>query len=160
RVRVSAQLVSVAEGSRLWSERYDRELADVFAVQDDIASAIADALQVTLSAASSPRRQHTPSLPAYDNYLKALHDSDKWTPQSLAQSRSYLERAIAMDPKFALAHAELAHVFHRLAIYGLMAPREALPIVRDEAARALAIDPALPEGLAMLGTVAAMFDYD
>ena len=65
-----------------------------------------------------------------------------------------------LDPKFALAHAELANVFHRLAIYGLMPPREALPLVREEAARALAIDPSLPEGHAMLGTVAAMFDYD
>jgi len=159
RVRVSAQLIAAADGSRLWSERYDRELADVFAVQDEIAAAIADALQITLSASTRPRR-YTPNLPAYDNYLKALHDSEKWTPQSLAQSRSYLERASALDPEFALAHAELANVFHRLAIYGLMPPREALRLVREQAARALAIDPSLPEGHAMLGTVAAMFDYD
>ena len=132
----------------------------MFAVQDEIAAAITAAFQVTLSAASTPLRQHTPNLPAYENYLKALHDSQRWTPESLAQARACLARAIMLDPQFARAHAELGHVFHRLAIYGLMPPREALPLMRQEVRKALAIDPSLPEGHAMLGTVAAMFDYD
>ena len=160
RIRVTAQLVTAADGSHLWSERYDRELADVFAVQDEIAAAITAAFQVTLSRASQPLRQYTPNLPAYENYLRALHDSQRWTPESLARARASLARAISLDPQFALAHAEHGHVFHRLAIYGLMAPREALPLMRQEVRKALAIDPSLPEGHAMLGTVAAMFDYD
>ena len=160
RIRVTVQLITAADGSHLWSERYDRELADVFAVQDEIAIAITAAFQVTLSAASTPLRQHTPNLPAYENYLRALHDSQRWTPESLARARASLARAITLDPQFALPHAELGHVFHRLAIYGLMAPREALPLMRQEVRKALAIDPSLPEGHAMLGTVAAMFDYD
>jgi serine/threonine protein kinase/Tfp pilus assembly protein PilF len=160
RIRVTAQLIDAADGSHVWSERYDRELADVFAVQDEIATAITAAFQVTLSAASTPLRQHTPNLPAYENYLRALHDSQRWTPESLERARACLARAITLDPQFALAHSELGHVFHRLAIYGLMAPRDALPLMRQEVRKALAIDPSLPEGHAMLGTVAAMFDYD
>jgi len=156
RIRVTAQLITAADGSHLWSERYDRELADVFAVQDEIAAAITQALHVKLS----PRRRHTPSLPAYEQYLKALFYAQRWTPDSLEVAKGCLERAIALDPLFALAHAELGHLFHRYAIYGLMPPREALPRVRAEARRALAIDPNLAEGHAMLGTVSAMFDFD
>ncbi len=156
RIRVTAQLITAADGSHLWSERYDRELADVFAVQDEIAAAITGALHVKLS----PRRRHTPSLPAYEQYLKALFYAQRWTPDSLAIAKECFEQAIALDPLFALAHAELGHLFHRYAIYGLMPPREALPRVRAEARRALAIDPNLAEGHAMLGTVSAMFDFD
>ncbi len=160
RIRVTAQLINAADGSQVWSERYDRELADVFAVQDEIAAAITAAFQVTLSSSTTPVRHHTPNYPAYENYLRARHESQRWTPESLGRAQTCLARAIALDPEFALAHAELGHVFHRLAIYGLMPPREALPLMRQEVRKALAIDPSLPEGQAMLGTVAAMFDYD
>ena len=68
RIRVTAQLITAADGSHLWSERYDRELADVFAVQDEIATAITGALQVTLSA-SMPVRRRAPNLQAYEHYL-------------------------------------------------------------------------------------------
>ena len=123
RIRVTAQLITAADGSHLWSERYDRELADVFAVQDEIAAAITGALHVKLS----PRRRHTPSLPAYEQYLKALFYAQRWTPDSLAIAKECFEQAIALDPLFALAHAELGHLFHRYAIYGLMPPRDGTP---------------------------------
>jgi serine/threonine-protein kinase len=160
RIRVAAQLITAADGSHLWSERYDRELADVFAVQDEIAAAITGALQVTLAGASAPARQHTPPLPAYEHYLKGRYHYERWTPESMARGQEHFERAIALDPQFALAHAEFGHLFHRLAIYGLMPPREALSLMRREARRALEIDSGLAEGHAMLGAAAAMFDYD
>ena len=154
-----AQLIAAADGTHVWSERYDRELADVFAVQDEIAAAITGALRLTLSPASALPRRHTPSLLAYDQYLKALHLSDATTPQTMVRAREHFERAIALDPQFALAHAEFAHLYHLLAIYGVMAPLEAMPLMREHTRRALEIDPSLPEGRAMLGTV-AMFDFD
>src|SRR5204863_10207447 len=80
RIRVTAQLIAAADGSHLWSERYDREMADVFAVQDEIATAIATALKVTLSGTSTPLRRHNPNLPSYEHYLKALYYAGKWTP--------------------------------------------------------------------------------
>src|SRR5688572_5235444 len=158
RVRVMAQLIDSADGTHIWSERYDRELADVFAVQDEIAAAITSALQVTL-AGNLPSRRHTPGLPAYDEYLKALHLSDARTPQTLFNAREYLDRAIALDPQFALAHAEYGHLYHQMAVYGVMPRLDAIPRMRRHTHRALEIDPSLPEGRAMLGTV-AMFDFD
>jgi eukaryotic-like serine/threonine-protein kinase len=159
RIRVMAQLIEAADGTHIWSERYDRELADVFAVQDEIAAAITSALQVTLSPTSVRPRQHTPGLPAYDQYLKALHLSDARTPQTMLQAREYFERAIALDPQFALAHAEYGHLYHQMGVYGVMTPLDAMPLMRRQTNRALELDPSLPEGRAMLGTV-AMFDFD
>jgi TolB-like protein len=158
RIRVMAQLIEAADGTHIWSERYDREMADVFAVQDEIAAAITAAMRVTLSANSSTRR-HTPGLPAYDQYLKALHLSDARTPQTWLNAREYFDRAIALDPQFALAHAEYGHLYHQMGVYGVMTPLDAMPLMRRQTNRALELDPSLPEGRAMLGTV-AMFDFD
>jgi serine/threonine-protein kinase len=158
RIRVTAQLIDASDGAHLWSERYDRELADVFAVQDEIAAAITTALQVTLSG-PSPRRRHTPSLPAYDHYLKALHLAEGRTPETLMQAREHFERAIALDPQFALAYAEYGHLYHHMAGYGVMSRLEALPLMRQHTRSSIELDPSLPEGRAMLGTV-AMFDFD
>ena len=160
RIRVTAQLINAADGYHLWSERYDRELADVFAVQDEIASAIAKALQVKLAGESVGRRRYTPSLPCYEAYLRALHESQKLTPDAMARSKEWYERAIALDPGFALAHSMFGFHFAQLANYGLLPAHEAMPLVRSEARKALAIDPSLPEGHATLGLVAGLYDYD
>jgi TolB-like protein len=160
RIRVMAQLITAVDGSHLWSERYDRQLADVFAVQDEIAAAITGALQVTLSAPSPPGQRHTPDVQAYEHHLKALYDVQRRTPESMARAQKHFERAIELDPRFALAHAEFGLLFGQIAGYGVMPPRDALPLMREQARQALAIDPSLPEGHAALGTVAAWFDYD
>jgi TolB-like protein/Flp pilus assembly protein TadD len=158
RIRVTAQLINAADGYHLWSQRFDRELADVFAVQDEIAAAIADALQVTLAGAG--RRGYTPSLAGYEAYLKALHESRTLTSEGLARSRAWFEQAIALDPQFALAHSRFAFHFAQLANYGLMPANDAMPLVSAEAAKALEVDPTLAEGHAMLGLVAAVYEYD
>jgi serine/threonine-protein kinase len=158
RIRVSAQLINAADGYHLWSQRFDRELADVFAVQDEIAAAIAEALQVTL--AGGGRRTYTPSLAAYEAYLKAIHESRALTSEGLARSKTWFEQAIALEPRFALAHSAFAFQYAQLANYGLMPAGDAMPLVSAEAQRALDIDPSLAEGHAMLGLVAAIYDYD
>ena len=160
RVRVTAQLISASDGSHSWSERYDRQLEDVFALQDEIAAAITAALQVTLTAPSVPGRRYTPNLQAYEHYLKALYDSSRRTPDSMARAQKHFERAIDLDPQFAAAHAQLGNLFGQIGGYGVMPPAEALPLMREEARRALTVDPLLPDGHAMLGTVAAWFDFD
>jgi tetratricopeptide (TPR) repeat protein len=78
----------------------------------------------------------------------------------MARAQEHFQRAIELDPEFALAHAEFAHLFHTLALFGVMPPRTALPLMRQQARRALDIDPALPDGHAMLGIAAALFEYD
>jgi len=160
RIRVTAQLITATDGSHVWSQRYDRELADVFAVQDEIAAAITGALHVRLSAGATPGRRHRPTLPAYEHYLRGVYDAQQITPESLARARKHFERAIELDAAFALAYAGLGHVFHRLAVYGLMPPRDALPLMQNEGRRALAKEPSLREGHAVLGASAALLDYD
>ena len=90
----------------------------MFAIQDDIAQAIASALQTKLSVAPAVLRRYTPNLPAYDAYLKALHDMGHRTPELLAPAREWLEQAIALDPQFALAHSTLGFYYLRQAIPG------------------------------------------
>jgi serine/threonine-protein kinase len=160
RIRVMAQLVNAEDGYHLWSERFDRELADVFAIQDEIAQAIGAALQVKLSGRSAALRRYTPNLPAYESYLKALHSLGSVEPGKLARSKEWLEQAIALDPGFALAHSALGHYFLRQAVPGLLPAHEAMPQVRQAARRALAIDPSQSEAHVLLSAVAALYDYD
>jgi len=160
RLRITAQLIHAADGSHLWSERYDRELTDVFAIQDEIAQAITAALKLTLSI-SVVQQRYQPNLPAYEAFLRARHQWAKLTPESMARSKEHYEEAIALDPKFALAHIGLADYFLMLASgSALMPAHDAMPLIRLGAQRALAIDPLLPEAQAMLGIVAGVYDYD
>ncbi len=118
RIRVMAQLITAADGSHLWSERYDRDLTDIFAVQDEIAAAIAGALQVTSTKSTAlQRRRHAQASPAYEAYiLRARHYQWRTTPVSLARSKECYEQAIALDPKSALAYVDLATILRRVRI--------------------------------------------
>ncbi len=161
RLRVTAQLIHAADGTHLWSQRYDREMTDVFAVQDEIAVAITGALQAKLALAPGERHRYAPSLPAYEAYLKARHHWAKQTRESLARSKECYEYAIALDPKFALAHVGLAEYWLLLAGgAGLVPAHIGMPLIRGAARRAQEIDPLLPEAHGMLGVVAAVYDYD
>jgi TolB-like protein len=160
RIRVSTQLINAADGYHLWSERYDAEMADVFAVQDEIASAIAGALKLTLSADLAEVRRHTPSLPAFEALLKGRHLQFDGTPEGLERSKEYFELAISLDPEYALAHAALAGYFWGLAFNGLRPAREVMAFAREELLRALELDPSLPEAQASLAVGAAAYDYD
>ena len=161
RIRVTAQLINAADGYHLWSERYDRELTDVFAVQDDIAAAIAQALQVKLTPETAPHRKYTPALPAFEALLRARHVYYKFpTRESLEQAREFYEQAIQLDPHYALPHSELGFYLLALAGFGVHPARELMPRVRALVQKALDIDPVLHEAHAILGIVAAVFDYD
>ncbi len=157
RVRVTAQLILARDGTHLWSQRYDRELADIFAVQDDIAAAIAGALKLKLSLAPERRM---PSLPAYEAYLRYRYYQWRFTPEDSQRSRECLEQALALDPDFALPYVGLADYHLALAAVGAARSLEAMPKARALAMRALEIDPDLPEAHAMLGIVAGVLDFD
>jgi TolB-like protein/predicted Ser/Thr protein kinase len=161
RIRVTAQLIDAADGYHLWSERYDRDMEDVFAVQDEIAAAIAGALKVKLASQSTAARQYTPNLQAYEAYLRARYYFGRMIPESIAQSREYAEQSITLDPGYAQPHVLLADCFLGLSAgWGLLPAREGMPAVREEARRALEIDPSLAEAHALLGIVSAIYDYD
>ena len=159
RIRVTAQLITAADGSHLWSERYDREMADVFAVQDEISAAISGALQVKLSPAAAAKPRYTPKLPAYEALLKAKHFHWKVTAESMEQAKVFYEQAIALDPQYALAQATYADYLFGRTTLGMTRPREAAPVVRALALRALELDPSLPEAHSTLGLLAAHFDF-
>jgi TolB-like protein/predicted Ser/Thr protein kinase len=147
RLRVTAQLIEAEKGSHLWSQRYDREMTDVFAVQDEIAAAITEALQVKLSVAPAALRRYTPDPLAYEAYLKARHHWAKGTRESLARSKECYEEAIALDPGFALAYIGLADYFLLLTgAAGLMPSHQAMPLIRAGAQKALELDRSFAAG--------------
>jgi eukaryotic-like serine/threonine-protein kinase len=160
RIRVTAQLIAAADGSHLLSERYDRELADVFAMQDDIAAAITAALRIKLSPRAARPERYTPTVPAYEAFLKARYHEARVTPDSLDRSRQYYEQAIALDAGFALAHVGLAYYYMLLTNFGRSAAHTVVPAMREEIRRALAIDPALPDAHIMSAYIAGFYDLD
>jgi len=150
RIRVSAQLTSAGDGLVLWSQSYDRELKDVFAVQDEIAHAIADALQVTYAGGGGAVRGPI-DLEAYDLYLKGLYFYRRRTSTSLTQSLASLEQAVTRDSTFAAAHAALAMTLLTLPYNSLTPMGQVLPEARAAAQRAARLDPASAEAHTALG---------
>jgi serine/threonine-protein kinase len=158
RLRVTAQLIAAHDGSHVWSKRYDRELADVFAIQDEIAQAIAVNLHETFGGGFGVRPRPPQSLAAYEALLRAHYEA--YGTADYGRSLASLEEAIAMDPEFALAHSGLgSHFLIRLTGQSMPA-HEAAPLARRHAQRALEIDATLPEAHSVLGCIAAMYDYD
>jgi TolB-like protein/predicted Ser/Thr protein kinase len=157
RIRVTAQLITASDGSHLWAERYDRQLEDLFALQDEIAAAIASELEIKFAPASAgPRRQ--PNLQAYEAYLRYRQYQWAFTPEGLQRSRECLEQAITIDPEFALPYTGLADHYFASSVLGNAA--ELLPRARSLAERALDLDPDLPEARGMLGALAGVLKRD
>jgi TolB-like protein/Flp pilus assembly protein TadD len=160
RLRVSAQLIHAADGTHLWSQRFDRELTDVFAVQDEIAAAIAGALKVKLTGKATAERPHQPNLPAYEAFLKGRHQSYKVSPESYARAEDYFKQAIALDPLWADPHSALGFQYFVLGFFGLRPVNEMVRLARTEAREALELLPAEPMAHVLLGAIAALIDYD
>ena len=160
RIRVSAQLIDASDGSHLWSERYDRELTDVFELQDEIAAAIAGALQAKLAPKPAVAERYRPNLAAYEAYLKGQHHIVTFNPALIARAREYYEQAISLDPNFSLAYSGLARWYAGQAVLALRPASEAMPQVQAWAQKALEIDPSLAEAHTFLALKAFCFDYD
>jgi serine/threonine protein kinase/tetratricopeptide (TPR) repeat protein len=160
RVRIMAQLINVDSGYHLWSERYDRELKDIFEVQDDIARAIADRLKVTLKAARQPSvKAGTSNLEAYQLYLKGrelLYRRGLY----MKQARQCFEQAVALDPKYALAWSGLADVYCMQGLFGFEPPDTAMPQARKAAVQAVALEPMLAEAHCSMACVYALYDWE
>jgi serine/threonine protein kinase/Tfp pilus assembly protein PilF len=154
RLRVTAQLINASDGYHLWSQVYDRQKAEVFAIQDDIAGAITKALHLRLY------HRNTVSVQAYEVYLKARYYMWKLTPESFAKSRRCFEQAIALEPQFALAHSGFAEHHLARALVGIVPASEGMPAARFNARQALDINPSLPEAHSVLATVATLYDFD
>ena len=156
---MSAQLINAQDGYHLWSERFDRKLEDVFAIQDEIAQAIAGALQLKLVGTPTDRL-HTPELPAYDAVLRGRHYLFKASPETWTRAKECFEHAIALDPAYADAHAYLGLAYLLIGMEGILPLREVAHLVRVEAQRAVDLKPSEIGPRFLLGAIAAAYDYD
>jgi serine/threonine protein kinase/tetratricopeptide (TPR) repeat protein len=160
RVRIMAQLVNVADGYHLWSERYDRELKDIFEVQDEIASAIANKLKVALKAGQHRAVKATTSdLQAYQLYLKGRELFYR-RGTHLRQALDCFEHAVALDPQYALAWSGLADTRGMLGLQGFERPHAVMPQVKEAATRAVALDPMLSEAHCSLAFAHLCHDWE
>ncbi|HEU5067556.1 MAG TPA: adenylate/guanylate cyclase domain-containing protein, partial [Sphingomicrobium sp.] len=143
RVRITAQLIDAATGGHLWAERFDRDLTDIFEVQDGVTQQIVDALALNLTAGERQRlaSSHTDSLEAYDCLLRAREQLWRVTRETITRAREWSQKAIELDPEFASAHAflALAHVLDYMNRWSA-SPPQSLQQAEEEAARAVALD--------------------
>ena len=165
RVRISVQLIGVAEGNNLWSERFDREMTDVFEIQDEISAAIVEKLKVKLAGdtadAGAPIvKRYTENLEAYDLYLRGRYELYKMTREGLDTSKRLFEEAIHLDPRYAPAHDGLAYCWYSEGFLGFVAPKEAMPKAKAAVRRAIELDESVAEAHATLGVILALYDWD
>lgn len=160
RLRVTAQLIRAQDGSHLWSQRYDREMKDVFEVQDEISAAIALALQGTLALKHAPARKYEPNLPAYEEFLKGRHEEQTYLPDAFTRAEAHFRNATALDPRWALPHSYLGIQVIRSGVLGFRPMSEVVPQARAEASTALELFPSEPAAHAVLGVIAGLYDYD
>ena len=146
RLRITVRLTNTADGYHIWSERYDREMADVFDIQDEIVESIVGALGPALvGEAGAAARRPTENLDAYELYLKGRHFWNQRSPAVVGAAIRHFEEAIALDSGYALAYAGLADCYSILRVYGWTPAGHSQPRALDAVTKALALDPELPE---------------
>jgi len=160
RIRVTAQLVKASDGYHLWSQRFDREMTDVFAIQDEISQAIVEKLRVQLAGNRPLVKRYTENLAAYDLCLKARYHLLKMTQEGRDAGRRYCEQAIALDPRYALAHVVLSESYLWSLYWGSTDPRESFPRAKSAALEALRLDDTIADAHSALGAVLGTGEFD
>lgn len=162
RLRIAAQLINVEDGSHLWSERYDREMEDVFIIQDEISEAIVESLKIKLlgkQGESSGQRQ-TKNLEAYNLYLQGRFFWHRRTEEDLLKSKELYQQALELDSTYALAYAGLADVYFIMTWWGYFPMEEGFEQAKAYVYKALAINDDLSEAHATLGGILTWYDWD
>jgi len=162
RVRITARLLDAQQNAQVWADSYDRRLEDIFAVQSEIATRVAAALDAEISSSVEARiaRAPTENLVAYNLYLRGRYLWHRRTETALLQSARFFEQAVEEDSAYARAWAGVADAYAVLAFYDYLPPDTAYPKARAAARRALELDPSLAEAHASLGYVALYYDWD
>jgi serine/threonine protein kinase/Tfp pilus assembly protein PilF len=162
RLRITAQLVKVEDGFPIWSEKFDRKMDDIFAIQDEIAMAIVNNLKIRLLAneVEALEKRCCDSREAYNLYLKGLHFASKPSPDAFQKALQYFREAIDTDPGLALAYAGMARVYAMSGILSLSAPREILAKAKTALRKALELDENLAEAHAQTALMAYWFEWD
>jgi TolB-like protein/Flp pilus assembly protein TadD len=163
KVRITAQLINTADGYHVWSETYDRELQDIFQVQDEISHAIAGKHKeyIDPEVLEQPLvNKPTENLDAYNLYLKSVYHWNTWTPDGAQKALECAEQAIQLDPEFVLAHSGLASAYVYLGVTGQAKPRTVFEKGRQHALRAIELNDAEAESHIALGLVKLLYDWD
>ena len=159
RIRITAQLVNVESGYHLWSETYDRQLEDVFAIQDEISRAIAEALKLRLAGSADQLVAPTKNLEAYNLYLKGRFFFFRFTEAGLRKSLELFQHVLLQEPGYARAYSGIADCWCELAD-DWVAPEDAYPRAKTAATTALRLDPELVEAMTSLGKVLCWYEWD
>lgn len=161
RLIISAELVNTGDGTQLWGERYDRELSDVLAVQEEIARDVTAKLRIRLTQEDSMLlgKRYTESTEAYHLYLKGRYLWNQFHREAVERGVEYFKQAIVVDPLYSLAYSGLADAYLRLAAMYLP-PKELLPMAKDAALKAVEIDGTLAEARASLGLIKLWYEHD
>src|SRR6476659_10548877 len=159
KLRITAQLINVRDGFHLWSEKYDRNLDDIFAIQDEIALAITEKLKVILFEKEKAiiTKNFTQNTEAYEHYLRGRFYLNK---RFLRHSLEQFQSAVKVDPGFAKAYAGLADAYLILGIYNFLPAKEAMPKVKESIDAALQLDNSLCEPYCSLGLYYASFEWN
>jgi TolB-like protein/Tfp pilus assembly protein PilF len=163
RVRITTQLINAADGYHIWSENYDRDLTDIFVVQDEISGIIANRLRENLSL--SPKTEHlvkahTKNIEAYTLFLKGMHFYNKLTPADYYKAIEFFEQTIRLAPDYAQAYAMIAGAYAYLGVTGQAIPEKAFEIVKSYSEKALQLDDSIAESHVAKATMHLMYDSD
>jgi TolB-like protein/Tfp pilus assembly protein PilF len=162
RLRITAQLIKIADGYHLWSERFDRAMDDIFAIQDEISLSIVDKLKVTLleDKKGALVKRPTENLQAYNLLLQGRYSFHKGTRESMQNAIERFQEAIALSPDYAQAYVEMAVAYHLLGLVNHLPSRDVYPKARASALKAIEIDPNAADAYAVLATVNLNYDWD
>ena len=158
-LRIAVHLIDTASGQYVWSQTYDRELRDVFAIQEEIALSVASTMRVQFSG-PVPAQGGVRSVESYQLCLRGRAHARERTPDGLKRASACFERAVAIDPASAPAYAALADTWTLYFEYGVESPDECMPRARDAARRALELDPQSADAYAALGLITALYDWN
>src|SRR5882724_388286 len=162
RLRITVQLVNAADGYHLWSERYDRELQDIFDVQDEITLAIIDVLKVKLfgDEKAALLKRYTDNTEAYQLYLQGRYCYNKYTPDYFQKGIEYFEQAIELEPEYAPAYAGLGFCYGSLFYFGSVAPHQIVPKWRALIDKSLEIDDRLGDAYLSRASIEFYYNWD
>jgi len=162
KLRIAVQLVDAKSEEPRWSNEYDRELRDVFEIQRDIGTKVAEELKVRMTGGTveAARKDATSSLEAYEHYLRGRQLWNRRTRGDLFESIRHFEKALAIDPRYSRAYSGLADAYAALALLEFLPPKEAFPRVKESVRRALDIDDELAEAHTSLGLMRFQYDWD
>jgi len=159
---ISTELVDARDNSHIWGQQYDRKLADVIALREEIAKEMTTALRVRLSGEDEKRmaKSYTANPEAYQDYLKGRYWSNKTTEEGFSKGIEYFQQAISKDPTYALAYSGLSDSYSLRGVYGFAAPKETYPRANEAALKALEIDDTLAEAHTSQAVIKTFYDWD